>query len=583
LAVVCAAAIALPALASSDQPAGLTDQQKAVHVLNRLGFGPRPGDVEKVMKVGVDAYIEAQLHPEAIDDAECDKALEPLDTLKMDSRHLMEDYFAGIRRFLDMQRNSGDAADLKMRYGIDVSKSKGDAPKAAPPTPAELAHHDALRCMGELQQAKLIRAVMSERQLNEVMVDFWTNHFNIDMRKNQCRALKVEDDRDVIRPNALGKFRTLLGASAHSPAMLQYLDNAENSVTRERSAIEKKMIDAYVKQKLGLPAAGIVADKEGPNENYGREILELHTLGVDGGYTQKDVQEVARCFSGWGVSGSKGTFEFRAVRHDKGEKTVLGQTIAAGGGMEDGEKVLDILASHPSTAHFISRKLCQRFVADEPPSDLVERVAKVFLSTDGDIREVVKAILTSPEFFSTAALRSKIKSPFEFAVSAVRAVRGGFVDISGPWEKARFTVLGASELGYGADNLSAQKRKPLAWTVHEMGEPLMAFAAPTGYPELSSKWVSPGALIDRLNFAMALTEQNVLDVRFDTAKLLNGVDTDQPTAVFDRLSDLLLHGQMTDSTRQTLMKRALPQEPGATVDVAKVTALILGSPEFQRR
>jgi len=572
-----------------EETPALTEQQKIVHVLNRLGFGPRPGDVERVQKMGLDAYIQQQLNPQSIDDSAADAAVAPMDTLTASSPHLMQAYFAGIRQFIEDQRASGDMEDMKLRYGIDPAKGSTPSQAAAPshkakPTLADLAKKDELRCVGELQEAKLERAVLSERQLNEVMVDFWSNHFNIDIRKNQCRVLKTADDRDVIRPHVLGKFRDLLAASAHSPAMLVYLDNSQNSVARERSAIEKKMIDMYVEKNLGAVGKGQIPDKEGPNENYGREILELHTLGVDGGYTQKDVQEVARCFSGWGLDGTGGKFQFRPIRHDDGEKLVLGEVIPAGGGMKDGEKVLDILCKHPSTAKFISRKLCQRFVGDEPPAELVDRVAHVFSSSDGDIRAVVESIVTSPEFFSTAAYRSKVKSPFEYAVSAVRATGGQFINPPEPWGKVRCTIEGAATIGYGNDKLSSQKRKSLNWSVFEMGEPLFAFTAPTGYPEVSSKWVSPGALIDRLNFAMALTEQNINDVRFDSAKLLDGVDTDQPKAVIDRLTDSLLHGQMTDSTRKTLESQALPQEgAGGTVNVAKLTALILGSPEFQRR
>jgi uncharacterized protein (DUF1800 family) len=579
------ALLPLAAKAGPQAADGLTERQKAAHVLNRLGFGPRPGDVERVEKMGIDAYIRQQLHPETIEDAAAEKAVAPLDTLTMDSPHLMDEFFGDIRRFLQQQRSEGDAADLKMRYGVEVPKQriKTKASKPAQLSLAELGKRDALRCMGELQQAKILRAALSERQLKEVLVDFWSNHFNIDIRKDQCRALKVADDREVIRPHVLGKFRDLLGASAHSPAMLHYLDNAENSVPRERSSVELWVIEMYVKYKLGVSGTGLVPTKEGPNENYGREILELHTLGVDGGYTQKDVEEVARCFSGWGVEGGKGAFEFRAGRHDNGAKTVLGVKIPAGGGIKDGEKLLDILARHPSTARHISRKLCQRFVADDPPAELVDRAAKVFAESDGDIRRVVETIVTSPEFFSPKAFRAKIKSPFEYAVSAVRASGAHFLPSPPPMDKARGTIEGAATLGYGNENLAKLKKKTLNWSVYEMGQPLLAFAAPTGYPELSSKWVSPGALIDRLNFAVALTEQNVSDVRFDPAELVKGVDIDQPKAVLDRLAEVLLPGSMTEATHRTILAKAFPQDAGGTVNVAKVTALILGSPEFQRR
>jgi uncharacterized protein (DUF1800 family) len=576
----------LPQTAKANPPAAdaLTARQKAAHVLNRLGYGPRPGDVERVEEMGVEAYIRAQLAPEKIDDAAAEKAVAKLDTVKMQSSHLMEEYFADIRRFLAQQRSSGDAAELKMRYGVDTPKSMLTKKPAKPPqfSLEELGKRDALRCMGELQQAKILRAALSERQLNEVMVDFWSNHFNVDIRKDDCRALMVAEDRDAIRPHVLGKFRDLLRASARSPAMLKYLDNAENSVPRDRSAIEKMIIEFYVQYKLGISGTGLIPDKEGPNENYGREVLELHTLGVDGGYTQKDVQEVARCFTGWGVSGGNGTFEFRRERHDKGEKTVLGVKIPAGGGIKDGEKVLDILARHPSTARHISRKLCQRFVADDPPAALVDRAAKVFTESDGDIRRVVESIVTSPEFFSPKAFRAKIKSPFEYAVSAVRATGASFIPAAPPMDKARGTIEGAATLGYGNENLAKLKKKTLNWSIYEMGEPLFACAAPTGYPETSSKWVSPGALIDRLNFAIALTEENVSDIRFDPAALIKGVEIDHPQAVLERLGDDLLAGSVSAATRRTLLAKGLPKD-GGTVDVAKVTALLLGSPEFQRR
>ena len=280
----------------------------------------------------------------------------------------------------------------------------------------------------------------------------------------------------------------------------------------------------------------------------------------------------------------EGAFQFTPVRHDQGEKIVLGHTISAGGGQSDGEKVLDILASHPATAKFISRKLCQRFVNDDPSAELVERISKVFVKTDGDIRAVVQAIVASPEFFSRSAYRSKIKSPFEYAVSAIRAADGSFVASPYPnGDKLRHVIEGAAVLGFGGDKLSSAKRKSLNWHVYDMGEPLFDCAPPTGYTETSSKWVNPGALIDRLNFAVALTQQEVTDARINPSELLKGVDADQPQAVFDRLADTLLHGEIRPATQATIMKTAVPQGESKTVDVARLTALLLGSPEFQRR
>jgi uncharacterized protein (DUF1800 family) len=589
--------IALAPLAAraGDEPMQISEHQKAVHVLNRLGFGARPGDVQRVEKMGAEAYIRQQLHPEAIDDSAMEKAIAGYDTVAMSSSYLMDAYFSDIRAFIGQQMAMGDAGmmkDMKLRYGVDPKAYNTDdqpttkpAPKPASPIPnlQEAASHDSIRVVGELQKVKLMRAVLSERQLNEVMVDFWTNHFNIDVRKNDCRSLKPTDDREVVRAHAMGKFRDLLGASAHSPAMLSYLDNKENSVARERSKLEKIVIDVYVGYKLGMKVDGLIPDKEGPNENYGRELMELHTLGVDGGYAQKDVQEVARCFSGWGDNGS-GVFQFQKNRHDDREKLVLGHIIPAGGGIKDGEQVLDILAAHPSTARFVSRKLCQRFISDEPPTELVENIAKVFTASDGDIRQVIEAIVTSPQFFSPQAYRAKIKSPFEYAVSAVRATDGKFTDPFLPiMKKLRGVSEGGATLGFGAEKLSAEKQKSLNWHVYEMGEPLFAFAAPTGYPEQSTKWVNPGALIDRLNFALALTQQQVSDVKMDPKELAGKIDADHPQAVLDRLSEALLHGDMSAATAKTLAKNALPEGDSKTVNVAKTVALILGSPEFQRR
>jgi uncharacterized protein (DUF1800 family) len=588
---------------SASSGPSLTEDQKIVHVLNRLGYGARPGDVERVRAMGIDAYVRQQLHPETIDDKAADEAVDRLDAVKLSSSQLMDSFWKDVRNFLQMQMAAGNADEMKVRYGVDMSKARGAAGPATRPTTApvdlsnpakatkppeenldQVASHDAIRAVGELQQAKIMRAVLSERQLNEVLVDFWSNHFNIDVKKAPAHALKIADEREVIRPHVLGRFRDLLGASAHSPAMLFYLDNNENSVARERSMLEQKAIELYVGYKFGMSAQGLIPAKEGPNENYGREILELHTLGVDGGYTQKDVQEVARCFSGWTYSPFNGKFNFEANRHDKGQKVVLGQTIPAGGGIKDGEMVLDLLARHPSTAKFISRKLCQRFVSDEPPAELVERVAQVFRDTDGDLRKVVEAIVTSPEFFSPQAYRSKVKSPFEYAVSAVRATGGQFVEPASPlFTKVGAVAEGAGTMGYGSERLSSAKHKSLNWHIHEMGQPLFAHAAPNGYPEVSRQWVSPGALIDRLNFALALTDGGVTGIRADPAALVKGGDADQPAAVLEALTQSLLHGDVTPSTQKTLEKNGLPQDGQGTVNVAKLTALILGSPEFQRR
>jgi uncharacterized protein (DUF1800 family) len=523
----------------------LTEEQKIVHVLNRLGFGPRPGDVERVRQLGLDKYIAQQLHPATIKDDAVQQKLKSLTVLQMSAEALSADFREEQKERKAFQEARAAATNAALR---------AELPR---PNMQERIAHPSARGVGELQADKIIRAVESERQFQEVIVDFWSNHFNIDVRKNACRVLKVVDERDVIRAYAFGKFRDLLGASAQSPAMLVYLDNALNSAPRPPRG------------ESAQPRRG------GLNENYAREIMELHTLGVDGGYTQKDVTEVARCFTGWGIEMGTGRFHFGAFRHDNGPKSVLGHVIAPDGGQKDGEKVLDILCQHPSTAKFIATKLCRRLVADDPPPALVARVAKVFTDTEGDLPKVYAAIVTSPEFYSPAALRSKIKSPFEYAVSAVRALGGKVTPAETKLQEAMetMTTFGRGERLARHNSLNQQ--------IQQMGQTLFAYQAPTGWPEDSRKWVSTGALISRLNFAIALTGRNVGDVTLDLSAGAMGVDSDQPGAVIDRLATALLHGPLTDGTRQTLQKQAAGN--GSTVDIPQLTALILGAPEFQRR
>jgi len=307
---------------------------------------------------------------------------------------------------------------------------------------------------------------------------------------------------------------------------------------------------------------------------------------VDGGYTQQDVVEVSRCFTGWAYNPLNGQFLFTPQRHDNGEKVVLGQQIAAGG-IKDGEMVLDLIAGHPSTAKHIATKLCRRFIADDPPPAAIEWAAKTFEASGGDLRKVVECIVTSPEFFSPQAYRAKIKSPFEFGVSAIRAT-GGTIDLSGEGLNSamlRCTVEGSATLGYGQELVSKAKRKSLNWHIFEMGQPLYAYQAPTGYPEDSRKWVSSGALISRLNFTLALTGQTVADVTLSPQGLTRNLDIDQPEKVMDQLLKKFVPGDPSPATRDTLLQQYKGKEstPGSTVNVPQMAALILGSPEFQRR
>jgi uncharacterized protein (DUF1800 family) len=330
------------------------------------------------------------------------------------------------------------------------------------------------------------------------------------------------------------------------------------------------------------PTAPAKARKSGLNENYGRELMELHTLGVDGGYTQQDVTEVARCFTGWSIDQQTGEFRFYPNRHDDGQKVVLGHVIPAGGGMQDGETVLDILAASPSCAHFISKELCIRLVSDTPPEALVKKAAATFTSTQGDLREVVRTIVTSPEFYSPAVYRSKIKSPFEFAVSAVRAV-GGHYEAPDPDNlrgKAELTGDGGVSMRRRPNRYSGRNSPSIVHEIADLGEPMFSYEFPTGYPEISSRWVSAGGLLARFNFATALGSGQVSEVAASPNDLVSGVSLTDHMAVLHKLVGDILGGEISDSTRAALINEMPASGP---VDPAQLTSLIIGSPEFQRR
>lgn len=423
-----------------------SQEQKITHFLNRISFGATQGEIEKVARTGIPAYLEEQLRPEKIPDPLVEEKLAGLKTVRLSSKDLFELY---------------PPPNQAKAKGLTVS------PRMEGPRYVIL----------ELQQARLLRAVYSQRQLYEVMVDFWTNHFNVFAAKGADRWLVTSYDRDTIRPHALGRFRELLLAAAQSPAMLFYLDNWL-SVSP----------DAAVRP---VRANGKAPARQGINENYARELLELHTLGVDGGYTQKDVEEVARCFTGWTIRRPRGEAEFRFEprMHDHGEKIVLGTKIRAGGGMEDGVKVIDLLARHPSTARFIATKLVRRLVSDDPPPSLVTQVAKVFREGDGDIKELLRTIVESPEFFSPEAVQAKVKKPLEFVASALRAV--------------------------GAETNAAPA---LLRYLVRMGEPLFLAQPPTGFPDVGSTWVSPDMLLSRMNFAIDLNANRIPGTRVDPSE-----------------------------------------------------------------
>jgi uncharacterized protein (DUF1800 family) len=439
-----------------------TADQQVRHTLNRLAFGARPGEVERVRAIGVDRWIAMQLEPSRIRDTAAERIVAALPTLRMSSRELFERYPTP-----QVVRSRRERSAMSREDSIELRRVA----------------QESRRILADMQVAKVARAVASERQLEEVMVDFWENHFTVFAGKGPERYLIASYEREAIRPHALGNFRELLGAVAKSPAMLFYLDNWQSSVEEGRPRTEDRgSAEQPLRRRARTPLSrssvlGRPNRPRGLNENYARELLELHTLGVDGGYTQQDILNVARAFTGWTLEQPRrgGGFVFRPVMHDAGEKTVLGQRLAAGRGMADGEQVLDIVARHPSTARFIATKLARRFVSDDPPESLVERAAETFTRTGGDIREVVRTIVTSQEFFASAAYRAKVKSPFELAVSALRAM-----------------------------NATPDMTPRSAQVVARLGQPLFLHQAPNGWPERGDAWINTGAILNRINFGLAI-------------------------------------------------------------------------------
>jgi len=620
----CAAGLTLGVLvsvASTAISAPLTPRQQALHALNRLAFGPRPGDVENVQKLGLSNWINAQLNPQNIDDSAVDKKLSIFKNLQMATPDLILSYTFDRtnveRKLRDDQSGKVPLTQVQRERLLAIQQETQQ--KGIAPGTTDVA-------LGELINAKLLRAVESNRQLQEVLVDFWANHFNLDAKKGPVSVLLINDERDVIRPHVLGKFRDLLEASAKSPAMLEYLDNASSKRNPDQPAMprpgqQRRKQDAkprnkrpalqktsYAVSSLRSPfqliaddgggmmmmpdASGAMPDyvkhpaqqgakgKGGLNENYGRELMELHTLGVEGGYSQEDVINVARCFTGWTYDRKTGEFVFRAALHDNGTKTVLGHVIAPGGGIKDGETVLDILASSPATAHHLSYELCQRLVADKPPAALVDRVAGVWRQTDGDLKAVVRAIVTSAEFNSPDTYRAKIKSPFEYVVSSVRALGGKMVYPDDP--KAFRKMMANDGLTSARQNNRRSRASftTLAQQIALIGQPLFSYQPPTGYSEVSEDWVSTGALVARLNYAMDLANGNVENVIASPSSLLVNVSEEDKAGIQQHLIDGILQVPVSAATKSTLMRET---SSGVLVDRRKLTALIIGSPEFQRR
>jgi uncharacterized protein (DUF1800 family) len=717
------------------------DPRHALHALNRLTFGPRPGDVQLVMAMGVEQWIDLQLHPEEIDDSALNARLEPLRTLRMGTREIAEDFpdgqeitqvrngkkpmpsDAGRRAVFQVQlarqeekkerkeeagknaaaadKGSGARPDTSMMaanpatdganathpemngavsdamsnsMGSSVNSGAGDptaeaksTPQSqdfmgaaasssvppAKPTPEEeeqarlrerhlnadlevqqlpslppdqrfkkvlampveeqVLVADSVRggkgqeflegltpkqketllamnnpggvVTGELAQAKLLRAVYSQRQFEEVMTDFWSNHFNVFVDKGLDRLMVTSHERDVIRPHALGKFEDLLVATAKSPAMLFYLDNWLSVGPNSAQALG---LPAHPYGPYGLPRPPRPNQGKrtsGLNENYGRELMELHTLSVNGGYSQRDVTEVAKVFTGWTIDkpAEGGGFKFDPRMHEPGPKFVLGHRIKPKGEGE-GLEVLHRLATSPQTAHFISLKLAERFVSDDPPPALVDRMAKTFLKKKGDIREVLNTLFHSPEFWDDTTYRAKVKTPLEFVASAVRATSAEIDDA-----------------------------QPLVGQLNRMGMPLYGAPPPTGYSMKAETWVSSSALLNRMNFALALTSGKIKGVKVDAAQLAgSGPASADASLTLSALETSLLVGGVSAQTHDSIVAQIeatkidatkinaagkngaqpkpdnkagarKPADAGRPPDVSTIAGLLLGSPEFQRR
>jgi len=571
----------------------LSEDEAILHALNRLAFGPRPGDLERVRQLGLAKWIDQQLDPTSINDSAAEARLERFPTLAMSSTQLLEEFpqpqvaarRAGMtpEEYRRQQQEQAQRRRDQMQQSNDSSMSPPDAAQRgrlgfgrqgqglADPNNAPLRFEDnrtPQRIIAELSMAKLTRAIYSERQLQEVLTDFWFNHFNVFANKGADRWLITSYERDVIRPRVLGKFRDLLGATAQSPAMLFYLDNWQSADPEAFARLESDLRQR--RARFGARFGGFgqqrpqqQRQRRGLNENYARELMELHTIGVDGGYTQDDVIQVARAFTGWTLRAPRRNpeFHFESRLHSEGPFTIMGRKFNAGG-MKDGEQILDMLARHPSTARFISTKLARHFVADNPPQALVDRMAKTFLDTDGDIRSVLRAMFNSPEFWSRSAYRAKIKKPFELIASSARALNA---DIDVPL--------------------------PLVLWSARIGEPLYLCQPPTGYADTAETWVNTGALLNRLNFSLALAGGRMRGARIDVASLLGVSQEAEPRDALDRAIAVLLAGQVSPQTRATLEKQvadpkliqASLDDPISSIDLGIVAGLVLGAPEFQRR
>lgn len=590
-----------------------------MHVLNRLGFGARSGDVEKVKAVGLQKYIDQQLNPASINDLVADAKVKNLDVFGMTTAELFAKYpnpGALLQQLEGRNRNQPNAQNNAQNPDQMTQDEQRERRRKIAELYQKYDLKPAAQILPQIVANRVLRAVYSERQLQEVMVDFWQNHFNVFAGKAAVRWYIPSYERDVLRKNALGNFKDLVVGTAQHPAMLFYLDNFESISPNAQMPGQNRNARRPFAGLLGNNQQQLQQQRQrrGINENYARELMELHTLGVDGGYSQKDIIEVAKCFTGWTIADPRGyrraaaatiqgtedrrvnrlqrlqgvpddvesgEFYFNSRWHEGGAKNVLGQKVDEGG-VKDGLKVIDMLVAHPSTAKFIARKLAVKFVSDTPSEKLVERVADAFQKSKGDIKTTLRALFSDKEFFAAENYRAKIKSPFELAVSSIRAL--------------------------GADTNASPAMVAM---LNKLGEVPYAYQAPTGYPDTAEDWVNTGALLERLNFAVAIASNRIPGTRVD----LKQFESKDKSQILDKSITALLDGEISAATKSTLLKQIeqpLPEvksgndladddmevpnmrdgqrnrqarllNPSGNPEVFKVVSLVLGTPEFQRQ
>ena len=567
--------IVLPKSFKGDLPiTELSEDQAILHALNRLGYGPQPGEVARVRQMGLARWIDQQLDPASIDDSALEKRLARYPTLSMSSRQLLQDFPPPALA----AKNEGLTLE---QYRQQMQKKRRESVAEMLPTGDPNFDHANLalarmvgpnRIIAELAMAKMDRAIYSNRQLEAVMEDFWFNHFNVYANKGADKWLLTSYLRDTIRPRTMGKFSDLLRATAKSPAMLFYLDNW---LSADPAAVKRLQAMRAMRQERYSPRFGVMPPgmqgangrpkqpERGLNENYGREVMELHTVGVDAGYTQQDVINMAEIMTGWTIRAPRkdAQFFFNDRIHAQGKEVVMQHTFHDDG-IDEGEKALEMLANDPHTAHHISLELAEYFVSDDPPLTLVDRMAREWQSSRGNLRAVLRTMIYSPEFWSKDTYRAKVKTPFELVASTARAL-----------------------------NADVEVTLPLVQWVGRMGEPLFQCQPPTGYSDKSERWVNSGALLNRLNFALAFGTDHMAGAEVNLKGIFGAAASTNPQLALSKALARFLGGQVSPGSRKTLeaqlndprVLEAKLDDPVKQVNEGLIAGLVLGAPEFQRR